>query len=119
MSKKASSAEARLLRRNMTEEERYLWRYLRAKRFEGFKFRRQEPIGPFIVDFVCFEHKLIIELDGGYHIKTKDYDKSRSLWLESQGFKVIRYWNDTVHEKRDQLLESIQHHLEDLKKTDK
>ena len=112
MTKPTSTEKARLLRRKMTDEEKILWRSLRAKRFAEFKFRRQEPIGPFIVDFVCFERKLIIEIDGDYHAKTQDYDKYRSLWLESQGFTVIRFRNDMIYTKQDQILESIRFHLE-------
>jgi len=62
----------------------------------GFKFRRQAPIGRYIVDFVCFEQKLVIELDGGQHAVRQHYDHSRSEWLQSQGFKVLRFWNNDV-----------------------
>lgn len=111
MKKQRNTERARSLRRNMTLEERMFWNVLRTKRFNGFKFRRQEPIGPFIVDFVCFDRKLVIELDGGYHAKTKDYDESRSQWLESQGFRVLRFWNDDIHERLDYVKETVRREL--------
>jgi len=85
---------AKNLRKNSTDAERLLWKYLRAKQIEGYKFRRQEPIGKYIVDFVCFEKTLIVELDGGQH--TGDKDVNRDSWLNTQGFKVLRFWNHDV-----------------------
>ena len=111
MNKPTLTDKAQSLRRRMTVVEKELWITLRAKRFAGFKFRRQAPIGRYIVDFVCFEQKLIIELDGGYHIKTQEYDQARTQWLECQGFKVIRFWNDDIYEKLDTVMESIRQHL--------
>ena len=89
---------ARKLRRESTDEEKLLWSKLRRKYFFDCKFRRQEQIGDYIVDFVCYEKKLIIELDGGHHNqdKTKMYDEIRQNWLNSQGFTVIRFWNSEV-----------------------
>jgi len=89
---------ARRLRSESTEAERILWSYLRRKSLLGLKFRRQEQIGDYIVDFVCYERKLIIELDGGHHNQdeTKENDLRRQNWLESQKFKVIRFWNSEV-----------------------
>ncbi|HKY63687.1 MAG TPA: DUF559 domain-containing protein [bacterium] len=87
---------ARDLRKNLTPAERKLWRYLRASRFEKAKFRRQEPIGPFIVDFVCYEQRLIIECDGGHHDLQTLEDGARDHWLEEQGFKVLRFWNNEI-----------------------
>ena len=85
---------ARELRRNMTPAERALWQYLR-KRQLGVKFRRQAPIGRYIVDFVCFEVKLVIEVDGAHHANNPN-DKVRDAWLASQGFRVLRFWNHEV-----------------------
>ena len=84
---------ARRLRRESTEAEKLLWSYLRRKSLFGFKFRRQEQIGDYIVDFVCYEKKLIIVLDGGHHNQdeTKINDDRRQIWLKSQNFKVIRF----------------------------
>jgi very-short-patch-repair endonuclease len=91
-----SNAKARQLRRNLTEAERLLWRHLRLRQLEGSKFRRQQLIGQYIVDFVCFEHRLVIELDGGQHCEQIAYDTERSGWLQAQGFRVLRFWNHEV-----------------------
>ena len=84
---------ARQLRKGSTEAERALWQQLRAARFEGRKFRRQVPIGRYVVDFVCFEARLIVELDGGQHAARQPYDAQRTTWLESQGSgaEVLEY----------------------------
>jgi len=87
---------ARELRRNMTDTERFVWGRLRARRFAGYKFRRQMPIGPYIVDFVCPGRRLILELDGGQHTQQMEYDTKRTLWLQSQGFEVLRFWDHEV-----------------------
>ena len=86
------------LRQRQTRAEKLLWLRLKNKHLMGVKFRRQEPIGSYIVDFVSFENKLIIELDGNFHNKeeNKINDVQRTLWLESQGFRVIRFWNREV-----------------------
>jgi very-short-patch-repair endonuclease len=101
------SNKARLLRKNQTDVEQLLWKQLRNRRFYNYKFRRQYPIEPYIVDFACLELKLIIELDGGQHANQKDYDDQRSLFLEKQGFKVIRFWNNDVIQNTDGVLEVI------------
>jgi len=85
---------ARSLRKNSTDAERVLWGKLRAGRLEGLKFRRQQPIGDYIVDFVCFDRKVIIEADGGQHSETKD--AKRDNWLKAQGFVVLRFWNNDI-----------------------
>lgn len=87
---------AKTLRKNLTDSERKLWKYLRAKRFGGLKFRRQEPIGNYIVDFVCYEKRLVIEVDGGQHAQEKYEDAVRDGWLREQGFKVLRFWDNEV-----------------------
>ncbi len=97
---------ARKLRKNMTDAERRLWSRLRGEQFGGFKFRRQAPIGSFIVDFVCFERKVVIELDGGQHRLVSEQDEARTDWLNSQGFRVLRYWNHEVFEDLDSILEA-------------
>jgi very-short-patch-repair endonuclease len=86
---------ARLLRKNSTEIERLLWRHLRAGRFDGYKFKRQQPLGSYVVDFVCFEARLVIELDGGQHADS-EADCHRDGWLKEQGFNVLRFWNNDV-----------------------
>src|SRR5262245_22238141 len=77
----------------MTETEKYVWSRIRRKQLGGFKFRRQHPLGPFIVDFVCLERKLVLELDGGQHAERADYDAERTEWLEARGYRVFRLWN--------------------------
>lgn len=89
------TARARDLRQSMTEAERKLWFALRDRRFRGLKFRRQVPIGPFIVDFFCVEAKLVIEADGGQHSESPQ-DAARDAWLRAQGLVVLRLWNDHI-----------------------
>jgi very-short-patch-repair endonuclease len=104
---------ARDLRRNMTDAERRLWSALRYRQLGGCRFRRQAPLGPYIVDYVCLEKKLIVELDGGQHfIRTKE-DAKRTLWLNERGYQVIRFWNHQVFEDFDVILEVIWRALED------
>ena len=79
----------------MTDAERALWRLLRDRRMERWRFRRQEPIDRYIVDFVCFEARLVVEVDGGQHFEFES-DKRRDAYLHSQGFKVLRFWNDVL-----------------------
>ena len=90
----------------MTDTERILWSALRDRRFEGYKFRRQVPLGRYIVDFICFEHRLIIEVDGGQHSES-DRDAIRDAWLASQDFRVLRFWNVDIHQALDGSLIAI------------
>ncbi len=101
---------ARELRTNSTDAEKRLWYYLRANRM-GFKFKRQVPIGSFIVDFVCIEKRLIIELDGGQHQKAQAYDNKRTAELKRRGFQVLRFWNTEVLLETNNVLEVILHSL--------
>jgi very-short-patch-repair endonuclease len=87
---------AKHLRTNQTDVERLLWHQLRNRGLLGEKFRRQHIISPYIVDFVCFEKKLIVELDGGQHAERQAYDESRTSFLNSQGFRAVRFWNTDV-----------------------
>ncbi|NOR68384.1 MAG: DUF559 domain-containing protein [Methylomarinum sp.] len=98
---------ARNLRKNQTDAEQLLWLQLRNRRFLNYKFRRQFAIEPYIVDFVCLELKLIIELDGSQHIEQKKLDTERSLFLKQRGFKVIRFWNNDLFTQIDTILEAI------------
>ncbi len=98
---------ARELRKNSTDVERLLWKHLRAKRLAPSKFKRQEPIGNYIVDFVCYESRLIIELDGGQHADQHEYDDKRTAWLESQGFVMLRFWNNDVTENLESVVQRI------------
>lgn len=87
---------ARLLRKRLTPAERFLWRHLSGKQIEGYRFRKQHPIGRYVVDFFCFEELLAIELDGGGHNAQEEYDSLRTAWMESQGIRVLRFWNNDV-----------------------
>ncbi|MCG8911104.1 MULTISPECIES: endonuclease domain-containing protein [Pseudomonas] len=94
------------LRTDQTEAERALWHQLRAHRFLGLKFRRQKIIGPYIIDFICHERMLIIELDGGQHLDS-DADQERDAWLRNKGFTVLRFWNHDVLLRLGAVLEAI------------
>ncbi|GAB6140699.1 hypothetical protein JCM14076_14280 [Methylosoma difficile] len=99
--------QARSLRKNQTDVEQRLWQQLRNRRLLNHKFRRQFPIEPYIVDFVCLELKLIIELDGGQHADQLDYDQHRSQYLGKKGFKILRFWNNEIIENNEGVLETI------------
>jgi very-short-patch-repair endonuclease len=86
---------ARVMRRIATDAERKIWFLLRDRRLDGIKFRRQVPSGPYILDFVCFERRLVVEVDGGQHADSKA-DKVRDACLQARGFRVVRYWNTDV-----------------------
>jgi very-short-patch-repair endonuclease len=92
--------QAKRLRHDMTDAETKLWQALRGKKFEGFKFRRQVAIGVYIADFVCFAQRLIVEVDGSQH-EDSMHDIERDAWLESQGFRVLRLWNNDVLQNLD------------------
>ena len=96
---------AKYLRSNQTDAEQRLWYHLRAHHFMNLKFRRQTLIGPFIVDFVCMEYKLIVEADGGQH--GGDNDARRDAWLKEQGFIVLHFWNHDILQQTDAVLERI------------
>jgi very-short-patch-repair endonuclease len=100
---------ARSFRRKQTDVERKLWSALRNRRFARFKFRRQQPVGPYIVDFVCFETKLVVELDGSQHAlpDTAVADKIRTAYLKRRGYRVKRYWNGEVNQYFDHILDDI------------
>lgn len=103
---------ARKLRKNQTPQELKLWKILRNQQFYGLKFRRQYPIGNYIVDFICKEEKIIIELDGGQHnsLGNIEKDKIRTEFLKIKGYKVIRFWNDEV----DKNLEGVFNKLKEI-----
>ena len=102
---------ARKLRRDSTDAERLLWKHLRAHRMAGYKFRRQVIIEPYIVDFVCLETRLIVEADGGQHLERVEDDVTRSVFLESLGYKVLRFWNHEILFDIDTVLQQIHNHL--------
>jgi len=98
---------ARDLRRHQTDAERRLWRRLRDRQLAGAKFRRQHPIGQYIVDFCCLEAKLVVELDGGQHAARRATDTERTAFLEAQGYRVLRFWNNDVLSNLDGVLQRI------------
>jgi very-short-patch-repair endonuclease len=97
----------------MTDAERLLWRHPRAYQLNGRKFRRQQPIGPYVVDFVHFGAKLIVECDGGQHNERAD-DQERDSWLRQQGFQVLRYWNHQILNETDNVVEDILNNMPPL-----
>ena len=105
---------ARKLRNNMTEQEKKLQYYLRKRLINNCRFRRQYPIGNYVVDFVCREKNLIIELDGGQHNEEQAiiYDKERTDYLESRGFRVIRFWNNDIDTNIEAVLGEIVKYLD-------
>lgn len=99
--------QAKEFRKNPTEVEKMLWHSLRGKQVGGFKFRRQHPVGGYVVDFACLPLKLIVEVDGGVHDKRKEEDAMRTEWLEGQGYRVIRFKNKQVLRNLDNVLAEI------------
>jgi very-short-patch-repair endonuclease len=99
----------RKLRRDQTDAEATLWRLLRGRSFVGFKFRRQHPVGPFIVDFFCYQQQLAVELDGGQHYEqaAQAYDERRTRYLNERGIRVLRFPTDLVFKERDGVLAAI------------
>ncbi|KAF1719470.1 endonuclease domain-containing protein [Pseudoxanthomonas wuyuanensis] len=98
---------ARELRNGATDAERHLWQRLRMKQLGGFRFRRQVPVAGYIADFLCPETKVIIELDGGQHCQQMAYDERRTHMLEAHGYCVLRYWNDDVLTRTENVLADI------------
>ena len=107
-------SRARDLRRNQTPAEIKLWGYLRGHRLGGFKFRRQTPVGPYIADFLCFEKKLIVEVDGATHGDAREvvYDGKRTVYLEASGYRVFRCNNMDVYENLIAVLDGILRELQ-------
>ncbi|MDI6028028.1 DUF559 domain-containing protein [Corticibacterium sp. UT-5YL-CI-8] len=100
------TSKARYLRRQETEEESFLWSDLRGRRLNGFKFSRQIPLGPYIVDFLCREQYLVVEVDGFQHAESK-LDRVRTTWLNRQGYSVLRFWNHEITHERRAVLDTI------------
>ncbi|MBI5075158.1 MAG: endonuclease domain-containing protein [Nitrospirae bacterium] len=107
-----NTQKARLLRRNQTDAEKILWQKLRNRGQQGLKFRRQVPVGPYVADFLCEGSKLIVEVDGGQHAERKDYDQYRDDFLRTNGYEVVRFWNNEVMGNMDGVLEAIKQVLE-------
>ncbi len=102
-----STKRARDLRQHMPDSEQRLWYHLRNKRLAGYKFRRQHPIGHYYADFACLDPKLIIEADGSQHLQQEHHDTERTQYLKTQGFQVLRFWNNEVLAQTDAVLETI------------
>ncbi len=102
---------ARRLRKNVTDAEKHLWRQLRRRQLANYKFRRQHVFGIYIVDFVCLEAKLVIELDGGQHQQQLAYDQQRTDYLTALGFTILRFWNNEVLQQTDVVLMRILEYL--------
>lgn len=98
---------ARQLRKDATPFEQSLWRHLRAGRFSGYKFRRQRPMGRYVVDFVCLSEKVVVELDGGQHAEAAEYDARRDAWLRQEGYRVLRVWNNEWTQQPEAVLERL------------
>lgn len=107
MTEQSIMNNAKSLRTHQTEAEQRLWYHLWAHRFMKLKFKRQKPMGSYIVDFICEERMLIVEVDGGQHTEQLVYDQRRDAWLRGQGYTVLRFWNNEVMQQLDGVLEKI------------
>ncbi len=105
---------ARELRQNMTEAEKLLWERLKKKQLDGHRFRRQHPVYRYVLDFYCHEKNLAIELDGGVHRKSEEYDEFRDETLKSTGIETLRFSNDDVFNNIDQVLTEIKERLSSI-----
>jgi ATP-dependent helicase HrpA/adenine-specific DNA-methyltransferase len=102
-----ASKNARQLRGHATEAELQLWSAIRRRQLDDLRFRRQVPLGRFVVDFACYDVRLVVELDGGQHSDSQGDDAARTQWLEGRGFRVLRFWNNEIFENLDGVLEMI------------
>ncbi|MCI0460273.1 MAG: DUF559 domain-containing protein [Gemmataceae bacterium] len=109
---------ARQLRRAMTPAEAIMWKHLRGRRFAGFKFRQQHPVGPFFADIVCHHCRLIVELDGETHLGQQEHDEKRSQYLRERGWLVLRFWNTQVYDETEAVFEAIYRACQDRKTRD-
>ena len=112
MDRKATVRRAQRLRRNPSATERLLWDRLRQRRLEGLKFRRQMPLGPYVLDFVCLRHRLIVEADGPFHDPVRDAE--RDAWLTAKGFRILRFSNREIQDSPDIVASRILAALEEL-----
>ncbi|WP_188448877.1 endonuclease domain-containing protein [Sphingomonas psychrolutea] len=101
------TVRAQQLRRDMTEIERVLWQQMRGRRLNGLKFSRQMPVGPYICDFLCRTIGLVVEIDGGQHGEAAAYDEARTRFIENEGYRVLRFWNNEVLENMEGVLTRI------------
>ena len=112
MDRKAMVRRARSLRNNPTATERVLWDRLRQRRRGGLKFRRQTPMGPYILDFLCLRHRLVVEADGPFH--DPERDAIRDAWLQAKGFRVLRFSNQEIHGSPELVADRILAAIEQL-----
>jgi very-short-patch-repair endonuclease len=112
MDREATIKRAQRLRRNPSATERLLWQRLRQRRLDGLKFRRQTPLGPYVLDFVCLRHRLIVEADGPFHDPA--HDAERDAWLTAKGFRVLRFSNVEIQGSPDLVAGRIHQALEEL-----
>jgi very-short-patch-repair endonuclease len=105
--KRMNVDRARGLRLGMTEAEQTLWYRVRNRQLDGCKFRRQHSIDRFVVDFVCAERMLVVELDGGQHLEQQEYDEARTRYLQTKGYRVLRFWNNDVLTNIESVLEAV------------
>jgi adenine-specific DNA-methyltransferase len=104
---------AKTLRKNLTDAEKWLWQRLRNRELAGWKFRRRHPIGRFVVDFVCIEKRIVVEIEGGQHAENLEPDAKRSEYLKEKGYQVFRFWNDDVLQQGESVLNVILSFLEE------
>ena len=104
--------DRRSSRRDETDAERRLWSLLRSRPLDGFKFRRRRAIGPFIVDFCCFDKKLVLELDGVQHSQQELYDRRRTQYMNRHGFTVLRFWDNEVLQNTESVMSAIQNQIQ-------
>ena len=107
LSSKAGVRFARQLRSQSTDAEHLLWSKLRSRQVDGWKFRRQVPLGRYIVDFLCEDARLIVELDGGQHSEALAYDADRTQWLNGKGYRLVRFWNNEALNNIEGVLQSL------------
>ncbi len=105
----------RTLRNNLSDAEEALWHLLRGRQICGLKFRRQHPFSDYILDFVCLENKLVIEVDGGQHGQQAEYDQNRTQKLQAAGFRVLRFWNNEILNEKESVREKIWLMIEELR----
>jgi len=107
LSSKPGVEFARTLRANSTDAERLLWSKLRSRQLDGWKFRRQVPLGRYVVDFLCEEARLVVELDGGQHDQMIERDALRTQWLGDNGYRVVRFWNNDAMSNIEGILQTL------------
>ena len=107
-----TQARATALRRAQTDAEQRMWHFLRRRHLRGYRFRRQVPVGPYILDFFCIEARLAIEIDGSQHASARTYDERREKFLADCGIRVLRFWNNEVLQQTDAVLQVVLNALE-------